>query len=182
MEQILYAQVVKLCSKDLKCFSADRNNNEAIFKFQGQSARSQLWFDLDLDWIEINFSTREPDLYKKLFQSHDDKQDNNTFKTFQVPIGNAKCVELFKFRIDAPILKYCQESLNSCCFSSLASAFSGINHNNAANAISIHIEESLKSDVGNRIDFANDILKKYIRNIGEAKVYFKMIKYNKKGL
>ena len=49
----------------------------------GQSARSQLWFDLELDWIKINFSTREPDFYKKLFQSQDDTQDNNTFKNFK---------------------------------------------------------------------------------------------------
>ena len=95
MEQILYAQVVKLCCKDLKFFSTDKKKNEAKFKFQGQSERSQLWFDLDLDWIEINFSTREPDFYKKLFQSHVDTQDNNTFKKFQVPIGNEKCVESF---------------------------------------------------------------------------------------
>ena len=90
---------------------------------------------------------------KKLFQSHDDTQDINTFECFQVPIGNAKCVESFKFRNDAPIIKYCQKSLNSCCFSSLASSFANINHNNAANAISLHMKESLKSEVGNRIDF-----------------------------
>ena len=70
-----------------------KNKNEAKFKFQGQSARSKRWFDLDLDWIEVNFSTREPDLYKKLFQGHDDTQDINTFKCFQVPIGNTNCVE-----------------------------------------------------------------------------------------
>ena len=110
--------------------------------------------------IEVNFSTREPDFYKKLFQSHDDTQDKNIFKIFQVPIGNAKCVELFKFRIDAPILKYCQKSLNSYCFSSLASTFDSINHNNDANAISMRIEELLKSEVGNRIYFANGILRK----------------------
>ena len=66
--------------------------NEAKYKFHGQSARSQRWFDLDLDWIEVNFITREPDLYKKLFQSRDDTQYINTFKLFQVPIVNAKCV------------------------------------------------------------------------------------------
>ena len=43
---------------------------EAKFKFQGQSAISQRWFDLDLDWIEVNFSTSEPDFYRKKFQSH----------------------------------------------------------------------------------------------------------------
>ena len=123
MEQSLYAQVVKLCQKDLKFVAAYKNKNEAKFKFQGQSARSQLWFDIELNWVDINFSTREPDLYKKLFQSHDDTQEDNTFKTFQVPIGNAKCVESFKFQNDAPILKFCQKTFNSCCFSNLASDF-----------------------------------------------------------
>ena len=113
---------------------------EDKFKFQGQSARSQRWFDIDFDWIEVNFSNCEPDFYKKLFQSHYDTQDINTFKRFQVPIGNSKCVESFKFRNDAPILKYCQKSLNSCCFSSLESDFSGINHNNASNDISLRIK------------------------------------------
>ena len=94
-EQSLYAQVVKLWHNNLKCFAADKNKNEAKFKFQGQSARSQLWFDLYLNWIDINVSTREPDFYKKIFPSHDYTKDDNTFKTFQVPIGNAKCAESF---------------------------------------------------------------------------------------
>ena len=97
MEQGLYAQVIMLRREDLKFVATDKNKNEAKFKFQGQSARSQRWFNLDLGWMEVNFSTREPDLYKKLFQSHDDTQDINTLKSFQVPIGNEKCVESFKF-------------------------------------------------------------------------------------
>ena len=44
-----------------------KNKNEAKFKFQSQSARSQRWFDIDFDWIEANFSPHEPDLYKKSF-------------------------------------------------------------------------------------------------------------------
>ena len=143
----------------MKFVATDKIKNEAKFKFQGQSAISQRWFDLDFDWIEVNVSTCESDLYKKLFQSHDDTQDINTFKWFQVPIGNEKCVESFKFQNDAPILKYCQKTFNSCCFSILASAFSSINHNNAANSISLHIKESLESEGGSHIDFANDILK-----------------------
>ena len=119
MGQILYAQVVKLRRKDLLFVALDQNKTESKFKFQGQSARSQLYFDLDLDWIDINFSTREPDFCKKLFQIHDNKQDDITFKTFPVPIGNAKVVKSFKFQNDAPILNYCQKTLNSCCFSSL---------------------------------------------------------------
>ena len=109
MEQILYAQVVKIRRKDFKFVATDKNKNEDKFKFQGQSEISQIWFDLDLDCIEVNFSSREPDFYKKLFQIHDDTQEDNNFKTFQVPIGNAKFVESFKFQNDAPILKYCQK-------------------------------------------------------------------------
>ena len=57
------------------------------------------------------------------------------------------------------MLKYCQKSLNSCCFSNLASDFSRIEQNKSNNDISLCIEESLKSEVGNHIDFANVILK-----------------------
>ena len=46
----------------------------------------------------------------------------------------------------------------------------------------MHIEEPLKSDVGNRINFANDILKNNKINEDEARVHYKLIKYMKKGL
>ena len=120
-ERGLYAQMIMLHQNDLKFVATDKIQNEAKFKFQGQSARSQRQFDLEFDRIEVNFSTCEPDFYKKLFQINDDTQATNTFKIFQVPIGNAKFVESFKLQNDAPILNYCQKSLNSCCFSSLAS-------------------------------------------------------------
>ena len=51
MEQGLYAQVVKLCQKDLKYVAAYKNKNEAKFKFHGLSAKSQRWFDIEFDWI-----------------------------------------------------------------------------------------------------------------------------------
>ena len=69
MEQILYAQMVNLRQKDLKCIASNKNKNEAKFKFQGLSARSQRWFDLDFDWVEVDFITGETDFYKKLFKS-----------------------------------------------------------------------------------------------------------------
>ena len=81
-----------LCRKYLKFIATDNNKNEAKFKFQGQSARSQRWFDLEFDRIEVNFITSGPNLYKKLFQSHDNTQDTNTDKIFQVSIGNTKCI------------------------------------------------------------------------------------------
>ena len=85
----------------------------------------------------------------------------------------------FKLYNDAPILKYCQKSLNSCCFSSLSSDFASINHKKASNDISLRIEESLESEVGNRIDFANAILKNEKK--GEHKMYYSLVKYKKKG-
>ena len=113
MEQSSYAQVIKFRRKDLKFDAADKNKNGSKFKFQGQSGRSKLCFDLDLDLIDINFSTREPDFYKKLFQNHDNEQETDSFRIFQVPIGNAKVVKLFFFHKYAPILSYRQKSLNN---------------------------------------------------------------------
>ena len=91
-------------------------------------------------------------------------------------------MESFKFQNDAPILKYCQKSLNRFCFSSLASAFVSINNNKAANDISLRIEESLESKVGNRIDYANDILRNKKINKCETKVHYNLMKYKRKGL
>ena len=39
----------------------------------------------------------------------------------------------------------------------------------------------MKSEVGNRIDFANDILKNQKRNKGEPKMHYNLMKYNKMG-
>ena len=140
-EQGLYAQVVMHHRKYLKITEANKNKNEDKFKFQGQSVRSQRWFNLDFDWIEEKISTREPDLYRKIYQRHEKTQDTNTFKMFEVPIGNEKCVEEMKFHSKPPILKYCQNSLNICCLSSLASAFDSINQTKAVNSIAMSIEK-----------------------------------------
>ena len=91
-EQELYAQVVRIPRNYLNIDKAIKNKNEVTFKFKGGSAKSQRWFDLDFDYIEETFSTREPDLYRKIFHMHDKTQDINLFKMFEVPIGNSKCV------------------------------------------------------------------------------------------
>ena len=62
------------------------------------------------------------------------------------------------YQKDTPIIRYGQKTLNSCCFSSLASAFSIIKNFKAENDISILIKESLDNEVGNRINFANGIM------------------------
>ena len=64
---------------------------------------------------------------------------------------------------------------------SLASDFASIKHFKAENAISIRIKESLKSELGNRINFANEIMLNNKRNEGEARVYYQLIKYKMMG-
>ena len=68
-------------------------------------------------------------------------------------------METFKLHNDAPILKYFQKSLNSCCFSGLVLDFVSIEQIKADNAISLCIEEYLKNKLVNHIDFENAILK-----------------------
>ena len=63
MEKGFYAKVVMIRREYLKITEANKNKNEAKFKFQGQFERSQRWFDLDFYWIEGYFSTHEPDFY-----------------------------------------------------------------------------------------------------------------------
>ena len=57
--------MIKLRRKELKFVAADNTKNEAQFKFQGLSVRSQRWFDLAFECIEVNISTCEPGFYKK---------------------------------------------------------------------------------------------------------------------
>ena len=82
-----------------------------------------------------------------------------------------------KFHNNAPMLKYCQNLLNSRCFSSLASAFVSIKQTKAANDISLRIEKSLKSKEGNHIYFANAILKNEKKLQCKMKVYYRPSKY-----
>ena len=82
-EQGLYAQVVMINKKDLKFIAENKNKNEAKFNIQGKSARLRRWFDLEFDLIEVDFSTRQPNLYKKLLQSHANTKDTNTFKCYK---------------------------------------------------------------------------------------------------
>ena len=90
-------------------------------------------------------------------------------------------METFKFHNDSPILKYCHKSLNSCCFSSLALYFLSIKQIKASKSVSFCIEESLKSKVGNRIDFENAILINENKIKDEAKVNYSLRKYKEEG-
>ena len=94
METGLYPQVFMLRRKDFKIMEANKKQNEAKLKFQSHSARPQSWLNIDIGWIWENIITREPGLYRKIYQRHDKTQDENTFKNFEVPIENSKCVKM----------------------------------------------------------------------------------------
>ena len=61
MEQGLYAQVVMILQKDLD--HKEEKEKTKRYTFQGHSARSIRWFNLDHAWLEENVDTREPDFY-----------------------------------------------------------------------------------------------------------------------
>ena len=86
-----------------------------------------------------------------------------------------------KLHSDSPILKYCQNALERCCFNSLASDFDSIKQTKSANNISFYIEELLKNKAGNRIDFVNAILKNQKKLKGEPRVYYSLGRYKRMG-
>ena len=94
---------------------------------------------------------------------------------------NAKVVKAFVFHKDAPTLIFRQKSLNSFSFSCLASAIPSFKQIKSANAISLRINESLTSEVGNRIHSASEIMQNRKRNKGEARLHYSLGKKNKKG-
>ena len=60
------------------------------YLFQGQCERSKHWFDIDIERLEVSFSTREPQFYKRPFQTNIQVQYVITYYIFTVPIGNTK--------------------------------------------------------------------------------------------
>ena len=60
-EQVLYAQVFLIRRKESE--NQTENKNTKKYNFQGQSARSRRWFDIDHVWLKETFMTREPDFY-----------------------------------------------------------------------------------------------------------------------
>ena len=70
MEEILYAQVARIRHKSIDQKKNTGEKPKIIYLFQGRSSRSKHWFDLDIKWIVDNFSTREPQFYKRLFQTN----------------------------------------------------------------------------------------------------------------
>ena len=81
--------------------------------------------------IMSGFRTREPDFYEKIYQTKFRGDDTKSYQIFGVPIGNAKITRKVYFHPAEPVIKYHQNKYNSCCLSSLASAFQCIGDNRA---------------------------------------------------
>ena len=79
----------------------------------------------------------------KLYQTKFRGDDTKTYQIFGVPIGNAKMIINVQFCPAAPLIKYHQNKSNSCCLSSLSSAFHCIGDNRAVPSLVNRIEESL---------------------------------------
>ena len=67
--------------------------------------------------------TREPYFYKRNYDTKFRGDKTQNYQKFEVQIGNARMNQNITFSTEAPLIKYHQESYNSCCLSSLSSAF-----------------------------------------------------------
>ena len=64
-----------------------------------------------------------------MYQTKNRGDDTKTFQIFGVPIGNTKITREVQFHLAATVMKYHQNTYNSCCLSILESAFHCINEN-----------------------------------------------------
>ena len=92
--------------------------------------------------------------------------DTKTYQIFGIPIGNTKTTRKVQFHPAEPVIKYHQKSSNSCCLSSLASAFNCFGDNRDVPALVNSIEGSLKvhtENCKNIIHFDNAIMTKVMK-------------------
>ena len=121
--------------------------------------------------------TREPYFYRELYQNKFWGDDTKIFQIFGGPIGNKKITRKLQFHLAAPVMKYHQNTYNSCCLSSLASTFQCINDNRAVIALVNGIEESLILQTENYKDiihFANTIMKNIRKKQGEHNLRYNL--------
>ena len=155
-----------------------KEKNTKKYNFQGKPERSRLWLNLDHKRLEENFRTHEPDFYKKRYQTKFRGDDTKAYQIFGVPIGNTKITRKVQFHPAAPVIKHHKKTSNSCCFSSLASAFHCISDNRAVPALVNSIEESLTLQTNNSkniIHFANDIMKNRRKIKGEHNLRYNLM-------
>ena len=87
--------------------------------------------------------THEPGFYRELYQTKCRGDDTKIFQIFGVPIDNTKITRKVQFQLAAPVMQYHQNTPNTCCLSSSASAFHCINYNRDVPDLVNSIESSL---------------------------------------
>ena len=89
----LYPQVVMVRRRELDDKKVTYKTK--IYNFQGQSARTKHWINLDHEWLKENFMTRELDFYLKLYQTKFRSDKIQNYQKFGLPIGNAKITKKY---------------------------------------------------------------------------------------
>ena len=80
LENGLYALVVMIRIRELD--DIKEKDKTKIYNFQGQSAMTKHWFDLDHEWLKENIMTREPDFYLKNIKINLGVIQHRTIKSF----------------------------------------------------------------------------------------------------
>ena len=109
---------------------------------------------------------------KKLYKAKFRGDTTHDYQTFGLPIGNARMNKKVRFCTEAPLIKYHQKRYNSCCLSSLASAFHCIGDNRAGASLvnRIYVPLTLQAEkFKGRIHFSNTIMKNRRITKGEKK-------------
>ena len=90
LEDSLHDQVVSIRCKSIVLKKDTGNEPKRNYLFQVYSAIPEHWFDIDIEWVGKNISKREPQFYKRLFQTNIEGQSGITYPIFCAPIGIAK--------------------------------------------------------------------------------------------
>ena len=128
MEQGLYEQVVMIHLRE----SNDKNEKKSDENQQDQDIGSILIMS---GYKKISGHVNQ------IFIENCIKLNEGMMIIFGLPIGNVKITRKLQFHPAAPVIKYYQNTSNSCCLSSLLSTFHCINENRAVPALVNSIEE-----------------------------------------
>ena len=121
-------------------------------------------------------------IYIKLYDTKFRGDTTRNYQKFGVPIGNVIMNQKVRFYTEAPLIKYHKNIPNSCCLSSLASAFHCVCDNRAFTALVNRIEESLtlQTEIFKiKIHFSNTIMKNRIKIKGEKNLQYNLMIWKK---
>ena len=107
MKQGLYAQVVMIRQKE--SYNKKLMESTKNYYFQGQSARSGRWFNIDHDWLEETFMTCEPHFFKNSLLNNLGLMIQKHMKYLEYQLVMQKQQKV-QFHLAAPVIRYHQKS------------------------------------------------------------------------